>query len=344
MHTATISILFITAGIIFTFMSGCVDENRDQEPNLEESSEKINISAEEKNSSYILTRDGIPLRYAIHGRGPPIIFVLGYGMTIDEWPHRMISNLAQNHTVIVYNHRGVSGVHNPKVPFTIPQGAQDLHDVITQLAGEVNGCGNSDDGLNSDETGTLEKGNCSSLPVDIVGYSMGGMIALEYAKSYTDLVNHLVLISTDCGGAEKVPAEPWVIEEMGRTLNSPKEYLERAGRILLTDEFRASHPNPYTWFVDYGEVADPAAVQEQYESFVSWKGVYPDLPSIHSRTLVITGDQDLVIPPENAMIIADAIPNATLIIREGQGHGMIFVEPEEIAGIIEEFLEGRVLN
>ena len=158
MHTATISILFITAGIIFTFMSGCVDENRDQEPNLKESSEKINISAEEKNSSYILTRDGIPLRYAIHGRGPPIIFVLGYGMTIDEWPHRMISNLARNHTVIVYNHRGVSGVHNPKVPFTIPQGAMDLHDVITQLAGEVNGCGNSDDGLNSDETGTLVKG------------------------------------------------------------------------------------------------------------------------------------------------------------------------------------------
>ena len=265
-------------------------------------------------------------------------------MTIDEWPHQMISNLAQNHTVIVYNHRGVSGVHNPKFPFSISQGAMDLHEVITQLAGGNERCGSADSGSNPDEPVTLDKGNCYSLPVDIVGYSMGGMIALEYAKTYPDSINHLVLISTDCGGAEKVPAEPWVIEEMGRTLNSPKEYLERAGRILLTDEFRASHPNPYTWFVDYGEVADPAAVQEQYESFVSWKGVYPDLPSIHSRTLVITGDQDLVIPPENAVIIADAIPNATLIIREGQGHGMIFVEPEEIAGIIEEFLEGRVLN
>ncbi len=344
MQTAAISILFITACIIFIYMSGCVDEKRDQEPNLEESSDKINISAEEKNSSFILTRDGIPLRYAKHGQGPPVFFVLGYGMTIDEWPHQMISNLAQNHTVIVYNHRGVSGVHNPKFPFSISQGAMDLHEVITQLAGGNERCGSADNGSNPDEPVTLDKGNCYSLPVDIVGYSMGGMIALEYAKTYPDSINHLVLISTDCGGAEKVPAEPWVIEEMGRTLNSPKEYLERAGRILLTDEFRASHPDPYTWFVDYGEVADPAAVQEQYESFVSWKGVYPDLPSIHSRTLVITGDQDLVIPPENAVIIADAIPNATLIIREGQGHGMIFVEPEEIAGIIEEFLEGRVLN
>lgn len=344
MHMATISILFITAGIIFTFMSGCVDENRDQEPNLEESSEKINISAEEKNSSYILTRDGIPLRYAIHGRGPPIIFVLGYGMTIDEWPHRMIENLAQNHTVIVYNHRGVSGVHNPEVPFTIPQGAMDLHDVITQLAEGDERCGSLDGGMNSDKPVTLDKRNCFSLPVDILGYSMGGMIALEYAKTYPDSINHLVLISTDCGGAEKVPAGTWVIEEMGRTLNSPKEYLERAGRLLLTEEFRTSHPDPYTWFVDYGEVADPGAVQEQYESFLSWKGVYPDLPSIRSRTLVIAGDQDLVIPPENGVIIADAIPNATLIIRKGQGHGMIFVEPEEIADIIGEFLEGKALN
>lgn len=343
MQTATISILFITVCIIFICMSGCVDDNRDQDPNLKESAEKNNLSTEEKNSSYILTRDGIPLRYAIHGQGPPIIFVLGYGMTIDEWPHQMISKLAQNHTVIVYNHRGVSGVHNPEVSFTIPQGAMDLHDVITQLAGGDDGC-IADDGSNSDKPVTLNKGNCYSLPVDIIGYSMGGMIALEFAKTYPDSVKNLVLISTDCGGAEKVPAGTWVIEEMGQTLNSPKEYLERAGRLLLTEEFRSSHPDPYTWFVDYGEVADPGAVQEQYESFLSWKGVYPDLPSIRSRTLVIAGDQDLVIPPENGVIIADAIPNATLIIRKGQGHGMIFVEPEEIAGIIGEFLEGGALS
>ena len=99
-------------------------------------------------------------------------------MIIDKWPHRIISNLARNHTVIVYSHRGISGVHNPYVPFTIPQGAMDLHDVITQLAGGKKECGSSDDGLNSDETRTLEKGNGTALPVDIVGYSMGGMIAL----------------------------------------------------------------------------------------------------------------------------------------------------------------------
>lgn len=213
----------------------------------------------------------------------------------------------------------------------------DLHDVITQLAGCNEQCGN--DKLNSDKPVKFDLWNCSDLPVDIVGYSMGGMIALEYAIRYPDFVNSLVLLNTDCGGAEKVPAGTWVIEEMGQTLNSPKEYLEQAGRLLLTRSFRTSHPDPYTWFVDYGEIVDPDAMQEQYDSFVTWKGVYACLPSIHCRTLVITGDQDIVIPPENAMIIADAIPNAKLIIRKGQGHGMIFVEPEAISRIIAEFLE-----
>jgi len=151
-------------------------------------------------------------------------------------------------------------------------------------------------------------------------------------------VHRLVLISTDCGGAERVPAADWVMEEMSRTPSSPAEYLDRAGRLLLSESFRKKHPDPRTWFVDYGEVADIGAVQQQCDSFTTWKGVYGDLPAIRSPTLVITGDQDRIIPSENAEIIATAIPSATLLIRQGEGHGMIFEEPEEIAKIIGSFL------
>jgi pimeloyl-ACP methyl ester carboxylesterase len=286
-------------------------------------------------STYIMTKDQIPLRYVIHeggtrtathGKEPPIVFVLGYGMTLDEWPGLMISHLAKSHTVILYNHRGVSGIKNPDVPFTIRQGAIDLHDVIIGLAGENEECG----------AGIVD--NCTGPLVDIVGYSMGGMIALEYAVMYPDTVNRLILLNTDSGGAERVPADEWVMERMSQTLKTPEENLDRAGSILLTESFRTTHPDPFTWFVDYGEVADPVAVQEQFHTFRSWEGVYADLPAIHARTLVITGDQDIVIPPENAVKIADQIPDATLIIRKGQAHGMIFVEPVEIAVIIEDFL------
>jgi len=89
--------------------------------------------------SVITTSDGISLRYAIHGVGKTVVFVPGYGMTLDEWPSRMISYLAQSYRIILYNHRGVSGERNPAIEFTIPQAARDLHEVITQLAGREEG-------------------------------------------------------------------------------------------------------------------------------------------------------------------------------------------------------------
>ena len=259
----------------------------------------------------ILTQDNIPLRYVIQGSGPTIVFVLGYGMTLDEWPGQMISVLASSFRVILYNHRGISGVMNPSVKFTIPQGAQDLHDLISQLA----------DG-----------------PVHIVGYSMGGMIGLEFTIRYPELVDHLVLISTDCGGSECIPADDRVIEEMGMEPADLDAYLERAGRLLLTDSFRKQHQDPMSWFVDHGEVADPRSVMEQYDALATWKGVYSDLHVIRKPVLVITGDRDIVTPPQNATIIADAIPGAERVVVEDAAHGLIFQEPVRVGEMISRFL------
>ncbi len=284
----------------------------------------------------ITTSDGISLRYAVYGDGPTIVFVLGYGMTLDEWPSRLVSHLARSHRVILYNHRGVSGERNPEIEFTIPQAARDLHEVITQLAGRERVGGERREEKREEEE-KEEDGN-KERPVHIVGYSMGGMIALEYAVLYPDSVGRLVLLNADCGGVLKIPAEEWVTAEMAKELSTPEAYLERAGRLLLTESYRCEHPDPLSWFVDYGEVADPHAVREQFDAMLLWEGVCPDLHTIRSSVLIIAGDQDIVIPPENAEILAAAIPDATLHILKGQAHGMIFCEPVRVAEMIEEFL------
>lgn len=287
----------------------------------------------------ITTSDGISLRYAIHGEGKTVIFVLGYGMSLDEWPSRLISHLTQSYRVILYNHRGVSGEHNPAIEFTIPQGARDLHEVITQLVSrEGDGQDREEDKKELIEGGGGEDDSEKERAVHIVGYSMGGMIALEYALLYPDSVDRLVLVNADCGGMLKVPAEEWVTAEMAKELSTPEAYLERAGKLLLTESYRCEFPDPLTWFVDYGEVADPHAVKEQFDAMQLWEGVCPDLHTIRSPALIIAGDQDIVIPPENAEILAAAIPDATLHILGGQAHGMIFCQPVRIAEMIEEFL------
>lgn len=286
----------------------------------------------------ITTSDGISLRYAIHGEGKTVIFVLGYGMSLDEWPSRLISHLAQSYRVILYNHRGISGERNPAVEFTIPQGARDLHEVITQLGRwEGDGRDREEDKKELMEGGGGENDSEKESAIHIVGYSMGGMIALEYALMYPESVDRLVLLNADCGGVLKVPAEEWVIAEMAKELSTPEAYLERAGKLLLTESFRCEFPDPLTWFVDYGEVADPHAVKEQFDAMLLWEGVCPELHTIRSPTLIIAGEQDIVIPPENAEILAAAIPDATLHILGGQAHGMIFCQPVRIAEMIEEF-------
>jgi pimeloyl-ACP methyl ester carboxylesterase len=258
----------------------------------------------------VFTRDNIPLKYHITGTGPTVVCILGYAMTQDEWPGRMISRLSESLRVIRYNHRGISGISNPDCPFTIPTAAEDLHDVIS----------------------TLTDGQ-----IHILGYSMGGMVGLEYALRYPQSLGRIVLISTHCGGDAMIPPNPQVIEEMGTEPSSLDEYLNRAGRLLLTESFRQTHPDPMSWFVDYGEPANPAAIREQYQAMDEWKGVYSELPRIIAPALVMCGDQDVVVPPENSQILADAMPHATLKIMKNAGHGFIFEDPVQIAEMVKEF-------
>lgn len=260
---------------------------------------------------HLLTRDGILLPYTLHGGGHPLIFVSAYGMTAAEWPKKMLSPLADRYRLVLYNHRGISGETNPDVPFSIPQAAEDLHDLIAGI-GET--------------TAT------------IIGYSMGGMIALEHVIRYPDEVDRLILLSTCCGGVEAVPSEEWVREEMAGQPVSIEAYLDRAGRLLLTESFRRMHPDPSSWFPDVGEPVDAAVVREQFDALQRWRGVYPRLKEVQAKALVISGDRDLVTPPDNAGILAMAIPDAGAIIMEDGGHGVIFQYPEEVAGIITEFL------
>lgn len=258
------------------------------------------------------TKDGCPLQYKISGDGPPVILIHGYGMTLDEWPSPMIDRLERSFSVIRFNLRGVADETDMGIPFTIPLAAEDLYELVAAVAGR---------------------------PVNIVGYSMGGMIAQEFAINHPELTESVVLINTACGGAEAVLPEQWVIDSMNSTPETIDDYIERAGRLLLSDKWRKEHPDPMSWFPDHGEPSSEKAVTGQYDAMSSWEGTFDRLGELTAPVLIISGDEDIVIPPSNALILAAEIPDAHHIVMKDGGHGAIFQYPEDTGDVIRIFLE-----
>jgi len=242
-------------------------------------------------------------------------------MTMEEWPARMISTLASSFTVVRFNLRGVAGEANTDHPFTIPLAAGDLYELVNELVAGI--------------------AEITEGAVSIVGFSMGGMIAQEFAIRHPELTDRLVLINTHCGGMEAIPPKQWVIEEMASTPATIEEYIMRAGRLLLPEKWRKKHPDPMSWFPDFGEPSDQEAIKDQFDAMSSWEGTFFLLDQITAPVLVISGDRDIVTPPSNSFILISQIPDARSVIMNGGGHGLIFQYPEKVADIIRLFLEEK---
>ncbi|HEX5978861.1 MAG TPA: alpha/beta hydrolase, partial [Nitrososphaeraceae archaeon] len=109
----------------------------------------------------------IDIAYKIFGKGKPLLLIPGFSMTMDMWDPNMLNRLSSNHTVIVFDNRGIGQTNagNDTNKFSIAQFANDTAGFLAALK--------LDDGSRS-----------NSQPIDILGLSLGGFIAQEYALTY----------------------------------------------------------------------------------------------------------------------------------------------------------------
>jgi pimeloyl-ACP methyl ester carboxylesterase len=85
--------------------------------------------------------------------------------------------------------------------------------------------------------------------------------------------------------------------------------------------------------------ASPEIIQQQGFASGTWKGSCDRLANITQPTLLIVGDQDLLIPAANSIMMAQRIPDSWLVIIEGTGHGAMWQVPNEFTVDIQNFLE-----
>jgi pimeloyl-ACP methyl ester carboxylesterase len=112
-------------------------------------------------------------------------------------------------------------------------------------------------------------------------------------------------------------------------------------QIMFPPEWLKQHPEILNNVIELApsRSATPEIIQQQGLASGTWKGSCDRLADIMQPTLLIVGDQDLLIPAANSIMMAQRIPNSWLVIIQGTGHGMMLQVPNEFSAIIQTFLE-----
>jgi pimeloyl-ACP methyl ester carboxylesterase len=244
-------------------------------------------------------------RFGSPGR-PPLLFFQHFMGTMDDHDPALSDAFAGDREVILFNNTGVassSGI----VPDTIEAMARDAITFTDAL------------GLTT---------------IDVVGHSMGGLVAQEVALARPDLVRRLVLAGTGPRGGEGIGARPaWVAELFARKyqrqedmwlpiLFAPTRTSQAAGRAYIERIVaRADRDTPVS---DQSIAAQRAAIAAygaaKDPSYANLKGL--ELP-----VLVVNGTDDIIIPTINSYILQQFLPDAELILYPDAGHGSHFQYP-----------------
>ena len=186
--------------------------------------------------------------------------------------------------------------------------------------------------------------------IDLLGFSIGGFVAQEIALVRPTLVRRLILAATGPKGAPGMHGWRDDIAAAARSESKPENLLYIM--FAHTEASQAKGMEFLGRFMERQEGRDAptsdAVRDAQYDAIVEW-GI-PDhaalqrLTGIKSRTLIIQGDGDLMIPTKLSHLMAGLIPDARIRIYPDAAHGFLFQYPTEVAADVNAFLarkEGR---
>jgi 3-oxoadipate enol-lactonase len=245
------------------------------------------------------------------GDGAPLLLIMGLGWTSHAW-HRTRPVLTEKYRTIALDNRGVGRSEAPPGPYSIAQMAADAAAVLN--AARVNAA-------------------------HIFGVSMGGMIAQEFALQYPKKVRSLILGCTAAGGPHAVRPEQEALQILMTRGQDPDQFANAISPFIY------DRGTPPAWIEEdtaarrkWYPSADPYFAQLQ--AVMAWEG-YSRLEQISAPTLVIHGENDRLVPPENAKRIAERIPGAKLAIISRASHIFTTDQADAAHSTILEFLDAQ---
>ncbi|MGA7369242.1 MAG: alpha/beta hydrolase [Nitrososphaeraceae archaeon] len=259
----------------------------------------------------------IDIAYKAFGNGDPILLISGSGNVMDVWPSYMLQDFSSNHTVIIFDHRGVGNTTLGSKPITIQQLADDTARFLD--ATEIQSA-------------------------DVLAFSMGSFVAQQLALMHPEKINRLILYGASCGGEEGIPQSPIVAKLLSDFVNNRTQDIRRFLSVTFPPEWVKSHPDYLETIPRSTELIPSSTLVQQFDAVenwlaTNWNGVCDELAKISNPVLIITGTEDTAVPSANSLILAKKIPGAWLVQIKGAGHGLMYQYPEQFTGVLDMFLE-----
>ena len=247
--------------------------------------------------------------------GVPVVLFVHLAATLDNWDPRLVDPIAENRHVIAFDQLGV-GASSGRVPPTLEQAADDAYRFITALG---------------------------HRSIDVVAFSMGGMIAQDLVVKHPELVRRLVLTGTGPRGGKDmdkvVGVTYWDVLRATLTRSDPKEFLFFNRNATGKAAGKAFVERLKERTTDRDQPISTRAFRTQLTAIQRYGRSAPsDLSVLTQPTLIANGDNDRMVPSVLSHDLHRRIAGSELIIYPDSGHGGIFQHHEVFVPVLVEFL------
>ncbi len=248
--------------------------------------------------------------YRAVGTGPPLVMITGYSATMNSWDRRLVDTLAQHHHVVIFDNAGTAGTQGLPAPLTVDSMANQTSALVGAL------------GLKQ---------------TDVLGWSMGSMIAQALAVLHPGQVHRLILCAGYPGNGTALPPSRATLDQF-----ESGDTQEMMATLFPSDQTAAQ--NTYLAAISSYPSSPPvskATARAQGQAVDQWwAGQDPagrHTSEISVPTLIADGTADRLDPLANSHTLANLIPRATLKLYPDAGHDFLF-QDRAFTSLVDSFL------